>query len=128
MLAQIRADLEGAFATFEKTTKVPCVWDNLQPDRSYLEYIRPTIAFAPTNLEIGFDEQNVKTGTVIVQIFTQAGRGLYRSYEIADFVNTFIEYKKFPNGTSTLSSSLRHIGVDSGFYQSNLISPFQFYK
>lgn len=52
-------------------------------------------------------------GQVIVQIYTQAGKGPSRTYEIADLLDSELQNKTFTNGTQTGTSSLSILGIDN---------------
>ena len=131
MLSHIRQDIEGSFSAFTSVAEVPTViYENVTPDSTYREFIRPTFNFAPTPTDVGFAGSSRIDGIIIVQIFTQVGKGNGRAFAIADAVSAVIANKRFTNGTSTLSSSIRVVGIDiesRGLFQHNLIVPFTYY-
>ena len=128
--ANIRADLEGALSTFKADNSIDVVWNNVNTSSTKSKFIRPTIAFAPSATGVGFGGQYRIDGTVIVQIFTEVGKGVAEAYRIADLLSAVLSDRKFANQTTTLYGVLREVGTDDearGLYQSNFIVPFRTY-
>jgi len=66
------------------------------------------------------------SGVVTVQIFTEAGTGTNESLTLAEVaVAAFRNYEDTVSGTRFLvPPSVRQIGVDGKWYQTNVVSPF----
>ena len=130
MLDNIRQDLEGAIGSLTGANIPKAIYENVKPQATVKEFIRPTFQFAPTATDVGFQGSSRIDGTFIVQIFTGFGKGNGRAFQVADAVSNQLANKTFANGTTTTNASLRVVGIDQearGFYQHNLIIPFRFF-
>jgi len=68
------------------------------------------------------------SGTIIVQVFTKEMTGTNRARELANDVATIFRRAEFSKGASgtivTRTTSIRTIGINSGWFQMNAVTPF----
>lgn len=121
--ANIRTDLEGAFASWNHTTVVPA---NYQGEVTATEFIRVNIIPGTT-----FNQPNGssgESGMVRIDIFTEAGYGTTRAFAICDLLDSVIANQTFSNGTFTFSSTASPQGLDAddyGYYRVNYSVPYR---
>lgn len=133
----IRQTVEGAFNTGWGTT-TPIAWENAPAILTNSEWVRLSVitTFA-SNSSLG-DRRTLKSGIIVIQIFTPLDQGAGRAYELADLANTILENKRWSDlftyaGAAELigeSPSTHTLGTSyttstPGFYQLNLKVPFE---
>ena len=121
--ANIRSDLEGAFASWTHTTVVPA---NYQGEVTATEFIRINILPGTSFNQPAGDTG--EQGMVRIDVFVEAGYGIARAYAICDLLDSVIASRQFSNGTQTFSSTASPQGLDAddyGFYRVNYSVPYR---
>jgi hypothetical protein len=131
MFTQTLTDIEGVFASSAWTTNnIKSIPANYEGDMSSVsEYVH--LSVMPSNSELlAFGVDRKLSGLVAVKIFVPAGYGQRRLMEIADLLDTVLQYKTLTNGTRLDSSYINVEGLDprnESFYSGSYFIPFTLY-
>lgn len=68
----------------------------------------------------------LRSGVLIVQIFTHVGNGLQESYQLAKVITDAFEGKSSPNGVWFRRVRINEIGKDGMFQQLNVAIEFEY--
>lgn len=109
----------------------PIVYEDAPaPSRSALPWARLTIRHNRGEQEAMANPLGnrlfFRDGVVTVQIFTPAGEGLTRSYDLAKVAADAFEGRATPGGVWFRSVRIREIGPDGNWYQINVVADFQY--
>jgi hypothetical protein len=101
----IRASMESPILTAfnNLSTPVPVFFDNITatPANSTTEFVRVNVQFGLTNETLLSDEIDNVSGTLVVQVFTEKGRGPARNQELISVASDVIEALNNTAKTST---------------------------
>lgn len=109
--SNIQKDIEGIFAQTSWTNRNLTIYPaNYEGGTVSNEFMKLEIIPArPLNNYRKFGS----VGQVIIQIYTQKGHGMTRTFEIADILDSELANKTLSRGTKTGTSSITGIGIDN---------------
>jgi hypothetical protein len=108
-------------------------WESVRDDRQQDEdpwgsvSIRHAVARQDTLGGTG-NRSFLRQGTMLVAIFTQAGKGLSIAYELARVSVNAYEGQSSPSGVWFRNVRVQEMGRDGEFYQINVIVEFEYYE
>ena len=107
----VQTDIEGVFATSNWTGNgIQAYPSNYQGGSFADEFVK--VEIIPGRPLLTYGSPGVQ-GQVIIQIYTRAGDGISRSIQIADILDTLLQVQTLPSGTTTGTSSITFLGIDS---------------
>lgn len=129
---QARREILSKFKTAWDTTSYEAFYDDVKKQRSSssspwaVVTLRHTAGRQSTlSSDVG-NRRFSRTGTLTVQIFTSAGKGLQESYDLAKVVSDAFEGSYTPGGVWFRNLTLREVGRDGEFFQVNVITEFTY--
>ena len=111
----IQSDVENIFASDAWIdTGIKAIPSNFNGPVGSDEFVKVEVIPGSPRVFYGTTSANTSgtIGQIIVQIYTESGRGPTRGYEIADTLDTLLQQARLTNGTRTGSSAVAEIGTD----------------
>ena len=129
MFANIRTDLEGAFAastwTANNITTVP---QNYQGSNEATEWCRINII---PGQSFNTYASSANTGMLRVDIYVPSGLGITRVMAISDLLDDAVSSTVFTNGTQTGAGTVTPVGLDPenpGLFRASYSVPYRHYS